>query len=310
MNKYLDFLKKYLSILLKVMLTPEDQTLRYTTSDNKKIDLREDMFDAKIIFHQYRNQGVVYFDRPITEIKATSFMSNETLTSVVIPNSVVSIGERAFCVCEHLIKVVLPNNLRSIEYSTFGGDEELKEIVIPDSVTSVGDYAFQECKRITGITMGRNVISIGQKAFWCCTNLTDIQIPDKVTSIGKYAFNATAITEISIPDGVISLEEGAFRYCRKLRTLTIGKNVTSIDIGTFDDCESLAKIYCKAAIPPKAYCNRAYPGPFHIYNYGLEKEVPSIGLKLYVPRASVKSYETADFWKDYPFILSPYDFKK
>lgn len=311
MKKYLDLLKNYLSVLLKVILTPKDQTLRYTTSNNKKLELKDEQFGAKIILHYYfNNEGVVYFESPITEIKGTAFKENDEITSIVIPNSVVTIGERAFCVCKHLTEIVLSDKLETIEYGAFGGSEGLKRIVIPDSVTTIGKYAFQECKGLSEVTMGKNVTTIGEKAFWCCDNLADIHIPEKVNTIGKYAFNATAITEISIPDGVTTLEEGAFRYCRKLKTLTVGKNVTNIGMDTFEDCESLGEIYCKAAVPPEVYRNRLYPGTFHLWSYSFETYIPSIGIKLYVPQASLQAYQTADFWKDYPFLFLPYDFGK
>ncbi len=109
------------------------------------------------------NDGVL-FNKDKTKI--VMYPAGNTRTTYIIPDSVISIGERAFGCC---------NNLTSI--------------TIPDSATSIGECAFEGCDNLTGITIGDSVTSIGEKAFQGCTSLTSITIPDSVTYIGDLAFD-------------------------------------------------------------------------------------------------------------------------
>ncbi|MDE6271416.1 MAG: leucine-rich repeat domain-containing protein, partial [Muribaculaceae bacterium] len=137
------------------------------------------------------------------------------LTSVIIPNSVTSIGEDAFYRCSGLIKSAYPNNLNNpfgygiimaynpegaiIEDGIIYGPEK-KEIlfatydltgqfIIPKSVTSIRESAFKSCSGLTSVIIHNSVTSIGDSAFESCNGLTSVIIPNSVSSIGKNTFN-------------------------------------------------------------------------------------------------------------------------
>ena len=76
------------------------------------------------------------------------FPAGKSLTKYTIPESVTSIGNKAFSWCESLTSVTIPNSVTSIGYSAFWGCESLTSVTIPDSVTSIGDYAFFGCSFI------------------------------------------------------------------------------------------------------------------------------------------------------------------
>jgi hypothetical protein len=134
-----------------------------------------------------------------------------TLTGITIPDSVTSIGQRAFADCTNLTSVTIGNSVTSIGVGAFYKCDNLTSIIIPDSVTSIGYGAFQNCDKLTSVTIGNSVTSIGDRVFYDCIGLTSIIIPDGVTSIGERAFyNCTGLTSITIPDSVISIGEGVF----------------------------------------------------------------------------------------------------
>ena len=74
------------------------------------------------------------------------------MESVVIPDSVTSIGDGAFSGCSSLASVVIPDSVTSIGVYAFLDCSSLESVVIPDSVTSIGSSAFQNCSSLESVT--------------------------------------------------------------------------------------------------------------------------------------------------------------
>ena len=153
------------------------------------------------------------------------FNKNKTLliayrakeTNYTIPNSVTTIGDRAFADCESLTNITIPNSVTVIGYRAFYGCKSLTTINIPNSVTTIGDGAFIMCYSLTTINIPNSVTTIGEEFFWGCNSLTTINIPNSITTIG-YA---------------------AFYYCKSLTYINIPENVKTIEILAFCDCINL-----------------------------------------------------------------------
>ena len=75
-----------------------------------------------------------------------AFLWCTSLSDIVIPSSVTSIGDNAFSYCDSLSDIVIPSSVTSIGDSAFSYCDSLSDIVIPSSVTSIGDRAFYNCK--------------------------------------------------------------------------------------------------------------------------------------------------------------------
>ena len=226
----------------------------------------------------------IYNDLPVIYIGEKAFSSCRSLTSVIIPDSVTSIGSHAFYYCDNLkynekdgikylgnetnpyvvavgvtsydITTANIENGCKVIYGAFDTCRSLTSVTIPDSVTSIGENAFDGCSGLTSATIGNGVISIEKDAFYGCSDLTSITIGNGVTSIGDRAFgDCTSLTSITIPDNVISIGKNVF-FRSGLTNITIGNGVTSIGKQAFYDCTSLSDIYCKATSEPIGWDGR------------------------------------------------------
>ncbi|MBR6338140.1 MAG: leucine-rich repeat protein [Ruminococcus sp.] len=133
------------------------------------------------------------------------FMSNKSVTSVTIPNTVTTLGEGAFSSCTSLQSVTLPSSLTEIADSLFAGCTSLKTINIPSTVTSIGPYAFTGCSSLASATLPAGLTSIGNYAFLGCTSLMELTLGKNVAiSSTGYAvgYKASGASYVAI-DGFV-----------------------------------------------------------------------------------------------------------
>ena len=96
--------------------------------------------------------GITSITKGSTSSSTKNIFSNfPNLHSVLIPNSVTSIGDEAFKSCTSLTSINIPDGVTSIGNNSFYGCSKLTSITIPEGVTSIGNYAFQSCSKLTSI---------------------------------------------------------------------------------------------------------------------------------------------------------------
>ena len=195
---------------------------------------------------------------------AAVFQGFTGITSIVIPDSVISIGVSTFSGCTSLAEItVSPNNKN---YSSVAGvlfNKDVSELIVypkgngrsaytvPDGVTSIGGSAFSGCTSLAEIVIPDSVTSIGGFAFSGCTSLSKVDLPKTLTTIEAGTFrDCTSLKEIVIPDSVTEIRsnwgydgcDGAFSGCTSLSKVDLPKKLTTIEAGTFRDCTSLKEI--------------------------------------------------------------------
>ena len=179
----------------------------------------------------------------------SAFGNCDSLSEIVIPSSVTSIGDSAFYGCYSLSEIVIPSSVTSIGDGAFSSCDSLSEIVIPSSVTNVGNGAFSFCSSLSEIVIPSSVTSIGKGVFSGCSSLSEIVIPSSVTSIGDSAFSGCySLSEIVIPFSVTSIGKGVFCGCRSLFEIVIPSSVTSIGDSAFSGCDSLSEIVIPSSV--------------------------------------------------------------
>ena len=198
----------------------------------------------------------------VTSIGNNAFEGTTNMTSCTLPNntSFTTIPDNCFS-RSGLTSIIIPNSVTTIGKYAFRSNSNMTSIDIPDSVTTIGGYAFNFSMGLTSITIPDSVIIIGNNAFYGTSNmtsctlpnndnfttipeycfhssgLTSIIIPVSVTTIGKYAFTGNSnMTSIDIPDSVTSIGDAAFYFSSQLATVTMSPDsVTSIGEYAFSE---------------------------------------------------------------------------
>jgi len=218
--------------------------------------------DTKIVI------PATYNDKNVTDIAGEAFKGCDNVTDVVIPDTIISIGDSAFeetryynkeenwdngvlYIGKHLIKAKtsLSGSYRIKEgticlaSSAFYECSSLMEVAIPNSVVSISSGAFWGCKSLKNVVIPDSVVSIGSWAFHYCDSLTDIVIPDSVVSISSGAFwGCKSLKNVVIPDSVVSIGSWAFHYCDSLTDIVIPDSVVSLGGAVFDSCKNLTSV--------------------------------------------------------------------
>lgn len=142
---------------------------------------------------------------------------SSTITKIIIPKSITTLGKGAFSYCSSLTSIDIPN-----------------------SVTSIGDYAFQACSSLTSINIPNSVTSIEGDVFYECSSLTKVEIPNSVTSIASNTFYGCTNLKIYC-------EQGSYA-----ETYAKSKNIpvvyTDISAATLDAKANAADVYTKGEV--------------------------------------------------------------
>ena len=149
-----------------------------------------------------------------------------------------------------LTSVVLPNTISTIGFSSFDGCISLTNLVIPSSVTTLSDGAFWWCTSLNQINIPSSVTNIGVAVFSACSGLITVDPANpNYTSIDGVLFNKSKTTLIHcptsisgsyiIPSTVTNIEQEAFNYCTKLTSVSMPSTVTTINNYAFNNCTGL-----------------------------------------------------------------------
>lgn len=217
----------------------------------------------------------------IISIDYNAFKGCQNLESVTLPESLTTLGSYAFYSCKLLKTIKIPSGVTAIPSSCFYECSSLESVTIPEGVTTIGECAFQSCN-LNALTLPESLEKIGIYAFSGNQSLKSVNIPAKVKTIESNAFHNCGLTDLVIQEGVQTIDNYAFES-NSLQNLTLPSTIKSIGNEAFRYNNNLS-IICNAVMPPALGDNA-----FNI-------EITS---SIKVPMASIAAYRKAYGWKDF-----------
>ncbi len=197
----------------------------------------------------------VYNGRSVTGIGSYAFYRTGQLsavTSIKLPDTIVTIGEGAFYDCQYLVSVNLTYSVNTIGENAFYRNIRLRNVGDISGVEGekLGAGAFNGCKELRAITLSGLLTKIGDYTFNDCASLTEISLPDALQTIGNYAFSGcTALKTVSLEAFVESIGDNAFADCSSLTEVNIAKTSDEVVMqgNPFANCRSV-KVYVPSSL--------------------------------------------------------------
>lgn len=246
---------------------PASNEIWYTSSTGEAIENFVTEMDATS--NTYTDgKGVATFASDVTEIPGGTFYDCTALTSITLPEGLLTIGEDAFDEAG-LTSITIPASVTTIESWAFWGCKNLKtvtfkednvfetlgdevfsgcgitEIELPAAITSIPAFTFVGCEDLESVTFLGEITEIGQSAFLGCSGLSTFVIPASVTTIGDEAFSGAGAA-----DGVLSFADGS-KYTAvpdyafndaAFGSVILPEGMTEIGTCSFMGCENLKSI--------------------------------------------------------------------
>ena len=173
--------------------------------------------------------GAIFIGEGVERLPNNVFLNADFTGGLVLPSTLMSIGNYAFSLCDGLTG----------------------SLAIPNAVTEIGKEAFNRCSGFDGtLTLGNALTTIGEYAFNKCTGFTgSLSIPESVTTIGSSAFfQCTGFTgDLTIGNAVTEIGNGAFYSCTGFTgSLTIGNAVATMETAAFSRCYNFTEVHYNA----------------------------------------------------------------
>ncbi len=222
----------------------------------------------------------------LTTIGDYAFQSCK-MTSITIPNTVTTLGQRAFYGCSAATSLTLSSALTSIPDYAFNGCSSIKSMKIPASVESIGSYAFYNCTGITELTIPETVKTIGTYAF-SNLGITSLTVPGHLGEVGNSMFyGCKQLTDLTFENGITKVGSSAFSGCSSLNSITLADTIETIDSYAFSSCTGLKAVSIPSKV--KTIGDGAFNGCSSLMLVQLPKDLESIGSSAFASCTSLES---------------------
>lgn len=253
------------------------------------------------VFGSCRNLERVHLPASLDSIMNSTFSGCEKLTEITIPRNVSCIDEQGFINARNLktITVEAGSRLKKIGPYAFRDCLSLESFDMQDSVTTIGNGCFTNCQALKSVHVSKNLTEIGKSVFWDCYSLLEGEIPGPVPSIRNVFINCTSLKKVKLggkdtTPGTTIIQNAGIARCEQVEYLELGANIDSLASLALNSFKNLKVLICWAAVPPRC----------HDYWSSFDPDSVYTNTPLYVPKASVEAYRTANDWKKFTTIVA------
>lgn len=271
---------------------------------------------------------------PVVAIMQAAFKGKYSLTSIRIPDSVMSVGKGAFGGCDSLIQA--DGGAQYVDRWVVGAGEFAGSITLREDTAGIADAAFAGMDNLASLTLNASLRAIGADAFLGCTALTEIVVPEEntaytvqgdalyskdmsrlvlyfgtgesftvpatVTEIAPSAFSGrTALRTVSFEMGsaLTVLGDYAFKGCTSLTGFTLPKGVARIGTGAFYGCRSLTAFLLTKGSVCTAIGAEAFRGCAALVEFSIPEKITEIGQNAFFECEGLLrvNFTLADGWR-------------
>lgn len=237
--------------ILKDEIVVVDKLTFLCSYESNTASLTKGKFDSdefeKVVIPSSITHNNIEFN--VTSISDEAF-AYQNISSVTIPDGVISIGYKSFYNCIYLSNISSSKYLETIKASAFENCVLLSYFSFTENITYIGQSAFENCRSLERVVLP-NITQINHRTFYGCRNITYLELPQTLTQIDNYAFyECKQLSSITLPDSMKSIGSYVFLECLSLKKIVIPKGVYTIGKNVFyEDID----IYCETNEKPDTW---------------------------------------------------------
>lgn len=180
-------------------------------------------------------EKVVYNDASYTVvgIEEQAFRGS-SITSLIMPNTITTIGKSCFCYCYNLNPVILSENISELPSESFY-ECAIKSIDFPEGLKTIREKAFKRCYSLRSVDL-HGITAIEKEAFSECTALTSAVLPSVDTIPARLFSDCNKLHSVVFPEGVETISVQAFWNCAALQSVKFPESLVSIGTSAFVGC--------------------------------------------------------------------------
>lgn len=219
-----------------------------------------------------------YKIRKGTRIICDRTFNNQCIGQLIIPSSVVAIGDNPFAsdpyyhdkkiaiknqspyyiVNEDALytkdgrtivaywgkqkQFTIPDHVIHIANGCFSNSRNLEKICVPQGVESIGRMAFEDCYSLKLLDLPKSVKFIGESAFFGCEALEEIWSLGSIKTIEPNTFEGCNLKYVHFPSCLVSIMDDAFNSNSEMRNIDLPDTLETIGNHAFAYCSNLERV--------------------------------------------------------------------
>ena len=267
----------------------------------------------------------------LTTIEDGAFHTCSALKSIVLPASLETLGECAFFYCYSLESIQLNEGLKAIEYATFYYCKSLKTITLPSTLTSLNHSTnsdtgnFEGCESLKEfkVTSGNTHFSVSNGVLmdydktivYVCPEgyVGSFTCPSSTKQLSSFSFNrCKKLTSIKLSQQITTIPANAFSNCTSLKSISLHEGITSINSNAFYYCIELTDVTIPSTV--NTINTRAFAACYGLKSFTSKATiVPNCiadafdyltkdDCVLFVPQNTLSSYKNATGWNNFQYM--------